>query len=128
MTDTDPRDHIPGLARFALTAMPGAGTITVNGQDLTDSVRRATVVMDRGEVPILMLEMRGTGTVEGEGIVQVVPDGQGGVHAVGDAVVEFLEAVDPQALEVEAMALAGLAESPIVGALRALKQAAREQA
>lgn len=67
--------------------------VEVNGQDVSDIARSATLFLAHGQVPTLTLELRGSeGSIEGEGIVEVGYDR--GLN---------LDDLDPEEIEGEAL-------------------------
>lgn len=117
------------LTSFELDAKPGHTRLTVAGTDVSDTVASAVVeVGGPGTVPQLTVTQHaGAAAIAGEGVVTVVraPDDE----AVGTAVVEFLESIDPSALVpmVEAR-FTSLSSSPVALTLDVLIGIAREVA
>lgn len=108
-------------------SQPGQVGVVVNDQDVSAHVRRAVVMSAPGEMSTLQLEVRGTGRIEGQGVVQVLLDSEGGSVAESDAVVRFLDSVDP--VELSALALtsaSGMGSDPIEQMLTALKSIAAQ--
>lgn len=104
---------------------PGQPGVVVNGQDVSAHVRRAVVISAPGEMSTLQLEVRGTGRIEGQGVVQVLLDSDGSEVAETDTVVRFLDSIDP--IELSALALtsaSGMGADPVAGMLAALKSIA----
>lgn len=114
---------------FKITAVPGGEqSVVVDGQDVSDRV--AEVVVQTGaspRIPQVTLTHFGPVAIEGEGIVTVVREPDGG--DVAAAVVEFLESIDPDGLAalVEAR-FTSLASSPISLTLQTILDMAREVA
>lgn len=128
--DRTPR-YVPAspFATFALDLnQPGQLGVLVNGQDVSAHVRRAVVISAPGEMSTLQLEVRGTGRIEGQGVVQVLLGSEGSEVAGTDAVVRFLDSVDP--IELSALTLtsaSGMGADPVAGMLAALKSIAAGQ-
>jgi hypothetical protein len=106
-----------GLARFELNLTPGDEKVVIDGVDVSHEVTAVHLqaAAGTGRVPLLVLELAGTGTVAGEGLLEVtrqLPD--------GEAVATFLEALDAETLEKEVTAGLGWgAESNYTRALLA---------
>lgn len=91
-----------GLSKFKLdaSAVGRQSTLEVNGEDVTQkmTIRSAMVQVSSNDVPRLVLEVLGEGTIEGEGIVEVrhvdLPD-------VQDLILDFLGDLDPEVLDAE---------------------------
>ena len=110
---------------FSLTLDPtGRGRCVVDGMDLSDQVT-AVVLDTRGGTHLTLLASNAAGIVEGQGIIQVVtPPTPGDVMA---AVTAWLEALDPEALDLEVDArLTALGDSPTAVLLQVLVELARE--
>lgn len=124
----------PGADGFAalelsLGLVPGTHRLIVNGQDLSRSVSRASVHVDAGPgaatFPVVVLELRaGAAEISGPGIVQVLADDAGQAQTLAAAVAEFIEGVDPNAVD-QAVLNAGMGVSPGEAALQVIAALAR---
>src|SRR4051812_48902457 len=81
-------------ARFTIDAGPLGGRITVNDEDVTDRVGIAELRLANGQPTTLSLHLSGTGTIEGEGVVQILEP-----RDDADIICGFLELVDPDELD-----------------------------
>lgn len=80
----------------------GRGQVVVNGDDVSRLVGAYSVTHQAGKPPTLTLQLRpGVGDIEGVGIVQVVK-----ADDERNAILAFLDAVNPE--ELEQLTLAGL--------------------
>lgn len=119
MSEEHPRSLLP-LAHFRLSTQGYDGTVEVNGQDIPNC-RRAVVMLGAGEPATLQLELRGAGEIEGDGIVKVILDDQQSEVPLAQAVLRFLDSVDPGDLEQRALSGGGMSEGPAVAFLAALR-------
>lgn len=88
------------MTAFRLTPNPvGPGRIEVEGEDVTERIAGCEVHAAVGQPTVLTLHLQRGGVIEGEGIVQVA---QLSDVDEGDVICRFLDAVDPEILEVEA--------------------------
>lgn len=110
------------LADFTVdTTDPLNPAVTVNGERVNKSQLRAAVLEVGGpQVPTLTLHMAAAGTVEGKGIVQVVPDGTGDLLPEGEAVARFLSSMDPGQVEAAALSRAGGQGGNLIAAVLAV--------
>lgn len=117
------------FADFTVMLEPtGLGAVIVNGENHSHHVRRGALMFSAGDVPTLQLELRGSGRVEGQGIVQVIVDSDGQAATQTDLVVAFLDSVDPVRLtDLALSAGGGMGSDPVSGLLAALKSLAVEQ-
>lgn len=132
MTDVDEITTAPAAGRsfahFRIAAPVVGGDpsalVEVNDQDITRNVKRAVLMMGAGsQVTTLQLELMGSGEIAGDGIVQVVLDADQAAVPLTQAVLRFLDSVDPIELE-QRMLGGGMSEGPAVTLLAALKQMA----
>lgn len=85
------------LAQFKVTAAPGSSKVEVNGEDVSARVQTVQFVHGAGpEVPTLILHEFVAGSIEGEGVVQVVPPEQA---AARDELVNLIDKLDPAEVE-----------------------------
>lgn len=114
------------LTQFRIAARPGGGSVVIDGKDVSEQV--ADLVVEAGAagtVPRVTLVQFGPVDIEGEGVVTVVRDPDGGV--VADAVVEFLENVDPDVfVALVESKFTSLGSNPIALALQTLIEVAKE--
>ena len=111
------------FADFRLQSSVGAApSIEVNGQDISRHCKRAVLILDRNpaQVATLQVELVGAATLEGAGIVKVILDEDQAEVPLSQAVLRFLNSVDPAELEQRALA-GGMSEGPTVAFLAALK-------
>lgn len=117
-----------GLASIEISlGLAGGDRIIVNGHDVSRSVIRTSVHVDRGSpaFPVAVLELRqGAADISGPGIVQILPSADGAPVVVAQAVADWLEGVDPNALD-QALLNAGMGVSPGESCLQALAAMAR---
>ena len=112
-----------GLSTWQIRAgVSGRGHVMVNDVDLSDRVTGLAMVARSGELPKLTLELRGEGTLEGEGIVDVIRDAR--PEDLRAAVLEWLSEIDPDQLAEEAMREAPMTASPVELVLAALQRMA----
>lgn len=84
-------------SRFAIEVDPvGHALVEVNGQDVTDRVAALRVETQLGQPSIVTLWQSATGTIEGEGIVQVTSGEETGTLEEAARVVSEL---DPETVE-----------------------------
>lgn len=88
------------VASFKIAASPFGATIEVNGQDITDQVGAAEIRVADGQPTTLTLHHIGDGTIEGQGIVQVVEPSD--LDEV-DLICSFLAGIDPDQLDNDAL-------------------------
>ncbi|WP_169165101.1 hypothetical protein [Cellulomonas taurus] len=114
------------LTPFKISAHPGGGSVVIDGQDVSERVANFVVEAGAaGTVPQVTLVQFGPVDIEGEGVVTVVRDPDGG--AVADAVVAFLEEIDPDVfVSVVESKFTSLGSSPIALALQTLIEVAKE--
>lgn len=111
------------FATWTVTHSPGRVTYVVNGEDITAQVLRGAIVLDPVRIPTLQLELKGGGLLEGVGIVQVLLDDDQAEVPITQAVLRFLDSIDPTDLEQKA-----LAGGMLDGIGQAMLTALREQA
>lgn len=88
------------MPHFSLELGPlGEGPIHVDGIDVTAQVRGVELISAPGEPTTLILRHVGPGRIEGEGVVQVVPDDVD-EQAI---VIAWLEQLDPELIEAEVL-------------------------
>lgn len=81
-------------AEFRIDAGPvGARAIVVNGEDVTDRVTAWQVAGRDGSATGLILHVAAGGTIEGQGVVQVVPPDY------REELASILDHLDPKAVE-----------------------------
>ena len=94
----------------------GAGTVVVNGKDVTDNVDGLQLIVESGKIPRLLLHGKASASVKVDGIVERFTPGTG--------ILEFLEVVNPTELEGAALDKVGV---PVPEAfLEALREIATE--
>lgn len=108
-------------ARFAITATPLGGTITVNGEDVTDLVGIAELRVADGQPTVLTLHHAAEGVIEGEGIVHIVD----GPADDGEIICAFLDGIDPAQLDNDALNNADVSTNLTAALLETLKRYAR---
>lgn len=81
------------LVRFELDLTPGGGRVVVDGVDVSDRVAGVRVDAGVDQIPHVLLELAGEGTIEGVGVVETAST----FDPAG--VVAFLEALDPESVE-----------------------------
>jgi hypothetical protein len=116
------------LTSFTVTAGPGEKHVTLDGTDVSDQVQSAVVEVPGGDtIPQVTLVQHGPVAITGTGIVTVVRQPDDG--DVAAAVVEFLESIDPTALDAMVSArFTSMASSPTGLTLQTLIDLAREVA
>jgi hypothetical protein len=82
---------------------PAQPRIHVGGEDVTRVVNRATLDIQPGQLPVLYLECD-SDTVIGEAVVRTVT----GVEDAQEAILGFLDAIDPAELEAKALESVGM--------------------
>jgi hypothetical protein len=113
-----------GLAKFVLQAGLNRRErwLIVNDQDWSGFVSDVTLHVAPNGVPELHVRAIAEGAICGEGIVRVMgtedPD-------LGTVVATFIDNIDPQQLEAEALANLGLGDSATTAMLDRLKAIAR---
>jgi len=108
-----------GLAKIELDLGVGVpAKVLVNGTDIATSVVGLSLCARAGWIPELRLDLLGEVRLAGEGVVYVKAD--------SDVVLEFLDEVDAEALEAQALGESGFG-GPSVGEsmLEVLKEMAR---
>lgn len=108
------------LATWKISGNVGRVDVEVNGDDISGQVRRVAVLLDRDRIPSLQLELEGAGTLEGTGIVKVILDDEQAEVPLGQAVLRFIESVDPVELEQQIMQ-GGMGDGVATACLRALR-------
>jgi hypothetical protein len=88
-------------ARFQITADAMSGRVVVNDVDVTDRVSALQVNVGEGPTVLTLVSRPSKGTIEGEGIVQVQPPGDGRTDA--EIICEFLDQVDPALLDSDSL-------------------------
>lgn len=112
-----------GLAKFDVELQPGGPTrVTVNGDDIGRHVRSLHMAVRHGEIPRLVLELSGEGSLSGEGIIEVA--GQPTEEEIGAYLIEWLGEQDPDDLTQSAMADAPMSVSPTEAILNELRRRA----
>jgi hypothetical protein len=113
------------ITAFQIDATPGAEKITLDGQDITAGVQAVTVEIAAGTYPRVTILQGGAGTITGSGVVTVVRPADG--NTIAEAVVDFLEAVDPDTfLPLVESRFTSMASNPIHLTLQTLIELARE--
>ncbi len=99
-------------ARFSIKVDPvGFGQVTVNGEDVTDRTQGFRVESAQGQPSFLTLYTSGQGTIQGEGVVQVVE-----YHEDEAAVIkDFLKKLDAKVIEKIALERTGWGSASLVG-------------
>lgn len=123
---------LPGRDGFAslevdLGLLPGQDRIVINGADVSRSVLRYSMHVDRGApaFPVVVLELRqGAAAIRGPGIVQVLPGEDRAAVSVAQAVLDFLDRVEPADVE-QAMLAGGMGAGPGEAALEVIRSIAR---
>jgi hypothetical protein len=120
-----------GLAALDISlGLAGGDRIIVNGQDLSRSVIRCSVHVDRGSpaFPVAVLELRqGAAGISGPGIVQVLPSDGDAPVLVAQAVADWIEELDPTLID-QVLLSGGMGASPGMAALQAIANLARSAA
>lgn len=112
-------------SRILLDLTPFGGRIEVNGDDVTDQVGLAEVRVANGQPTTLSLHLLADGKIEGEGIVHVI-DHQPTVEGIDvDSVLAFLDSIDPDRLDHDALADTDASSNLTVVMLETLKGYAR---
>ena len=108
-----------GLASFRIEVGPlGHGKIVVNEEDVSTKVTGVEFQVRAGQPSLLTLHtMAATGTIDGEGIVQVSPP-----PSSQASLVDALSAVDAEWLSAEVLRRSGWGDDPISMALEILKE------
>jgi hypothetical protein len=91
-----------GLAHWKIGTEVGRSTIEINGEDISGHVSRVALILNAREhavIPSLQVELVGGGTLEGVGIVKVLPDEILDDVSARQAVIAFLDALDPTEVE-----------------------------
>ena len=106
------------LAKFSITTKPnGTGTFEINGEDLSDRVRAATVQIIAGQAPVITIqELVAGGDLQGEGVVYVQKSSD------VNGIVSFLDAIDPDELERVSLERMGWGDSTMRAILDTLKE------
>lgn len=108
------------LTSFSIDMDPiGFRSVTVAGQDITDSVSAVDVHTRSGHPTVLTVHhVSGKGRIEGEGIVHVIEKGEVGPEQIA----EWLADLDPMALEEEVLNRSGFGDSTFEVALAVLRE------
>lgn len=112
------------VASFTIKATPFGARIEVNGHDVTDQVGVAEIRVADGQPTTLTLHHIGDGTIEGQGIVQVVDPAQNDA----DIICGFLAMIDPDQLDSDALADADVSSNLTAAMLATLQRYARGDA
>lgn len=86
-------------ATFEVKATPVGGRVHVNGKDVTPKIGAAEIRIADGQPTTLVLFLNGHGTVEGEGIVEVINPAE----ADAEVICAFLAGIDPDQLDSDAL-------------------------
>jgi hypothetical protein len=107
------------LARFKVSTDGLTVGLEVNGVDLSSGIEQIIFEQANGEVPRLGVRFRGDVSLEGEGIIHVLPTVDGDPR---ELILAFLESVDPVALDAAALEEQSLDDAPGKGFIDALKR------
>lgn len=109
---------------ITLDAAGRAGTVTVDGHDLSKDVLGLELVAAAGEAPRLVLHMPGAGEVAGEGVVTVVREPT--EEEMRERLSDFIAALNPAELDVAVSArMTSMRDSYAAKVLEVLAEAAR---
>lgn len=113
-----------GLAAIEVAfGLAGGDRILVNGHDVSRSVLRTSVHVDRSSpaFPVVVLELRtGAAEISGPGVVQILPSADDAPATLARAVAEWIADVDPNVVD-QALLQAGMGSgSPGQAALAVL--------
>lgn len=93
------------MAKFEIDVEPvGRGKIVVDGQDISNSVKAVSVLATAGEPTLLQLQMFGSGTLKGEGIIETYSEDP-------RAFVMWLKSLNRQDIDQQAMNRGGWGDS-----------------
>lgn len=109
------------VAKFVVRATPFGAAIEVNGDDISSQVGAAEIRVADGQPTTLTLHHIGEGSIEGEGIVQVVNPEQ----ADADIICSFLAGIDPDQLDNDALNGADASSNVTAALLQTLQRYAR---
>lgn len=113
------------LVQFSVEADPvGCGIVTIDGADVSEQVSGLDVLVRAGQPTVLTLHhVAASGRIEGQGIVRVVEKQAAGP----DAIVAWLDRIDPTALEQAVLDRAGFGDSTFEVAIEILREMARAE-
>lgn len=105
------------LAQFEITLRPGADPqVSIDGKELPGTIGVRIYQDERGDIPVVAIETRADKvTVKGTG---------GSAVSLGMSIVEFLEGIDPEQLQAEALRRGNFATPPAQTMLGILKELA----
>lgn len=109
------------VASFRLEVTPFGGRIHVNGEDVTDRVGIAELRVADGQPSTLTLHHIGEGSIEGEGIVNI----SNTADDAAEIICGFLESIDPDQLDADALNNADSATNLTAVMLKMLQRYAR---
>lgn len=90
-------------SRILIDTTPFGGRIEVNGDDVTDQVGLAEIRVANGQPTTLSLHLLADGKIEGDAVVHVI-DHQPTPEGIDtDMVVAFLDSIDPDRLDHDAL-------------------------
>lgn len=102
----------------------GPKLVEIDGEDLSSAVSEVGLKASPGSVPEIWIMQHGEAEIEGEAIVRVVREQESHIDR-GELIGEFLDSIDVEQLEADALNDVGLGDSGTQALLDQLKRYAQ---